>query len=49
MGETYVMEVIRTTTRRGWDTDAPIHKHIQYYSTDGELLAEECNGGYCDE
>lgn len=47
---TCLMEVIRTTERRGFGSeDVPIHQHIQFYTTDGELLADECDGGYCDD
>lgn len=48
MDDTYLMEVIRTTTRVGFDEEGtPVHQHIQFYTTDGELLAERCDGEYC--
>lgn len=44
-----VMEVIRTRLKLEGDGDeVPFHRHEQFWSTDGELLAENCDGGYCD-
>lgn len=43
MSDTYLMEVIRTTRKTGFGEDAPVHKHVEYYTKDGNLLAEECD------
>jgi len=46
--DTHLMKVIHTTKRVGFNTDQPIHKHDLYFTTEGDLVAEECDGGYCD-
>jgi len=46
--DTHLMKVIHTTKRVGFNSDQPIHKHDLYFTTDGDLVAEECDGGYCD-
>lgn len=49
MDDTYLMEVIRTTEKFGAGmVDDPVHRHVQYYSKDGELLFEECDVESCD-
>jgi len=52
MSDTYLVELIRTTEKVGSGNafkNDPVHKHIQYYTKDGDLLFEECDGGFCDE
>jgi len=46
--DTHIMEVIHTTKRVGFNTDQPIHKHDLYFTTDGDLVAEGCDDGFCD-
>jgi len=51
MSEAKLIEVIKTTlktTGKGVDGD-PVHRHTQYWNTDGTLLWEDCDGGFCDE
>lgn len=44
MTDTYLMEVIRTTRTVGDGThDDMVHEHVEYYTKDGDLLAEECD------
>lgn len=50
MSDIETIRVIRSTLKtvgRGVEGD-PVHRHIQYWSMDGDLLWEECDGGYCD-
>ena len=50
MSETELVELIRTTTKAGDGTEGnPIHTHEQYFTTDGDLVFERCDGGFCDE
>lgn len=48
MSETYLMTVIRTTELKGKGTKDDIaHRHVQYYTIDGTLLAETCDLDEC--
>jgi len=48
--KTRVLEVICTSERYGLTEDGtPVHRHVQYYSIDGELLAENCGMDGCNE
>ena len=45
-----VIEVIHTDLKKeGNGTDVPVHRHEQFWSLDGDILAEKCEGGYCNE
>lgn len=46
--DTYLLPVIRTTEKVGrGTTDDIAHRHVVYYSTDGEKLAETCDVEEC--
>jgi len=49
MTNTHTMTVIRTarTVGSGQSPDDAVHEHIQFFTTDGTLLAEECS--YADD
>lgn len=52
MDEVQVMEVVRTRLKQvgsGQSEDDIAHRHEQFWSLDGELLAENCDGGFCDD
>lgn len=52
MSEVELMEVIRTTLKKvgdGTSEEEIVHRHEQFWTKDGELLAENCDGGYCDD
>jgi len=45
-----LIEVIHVTKSIGYNQEGvPIHGHDEYYTADGTLLADHCDGNYCEE